>query len=145
LETEEIKAIGLRELRKLIDNRIASGQKYPRTDDAFLLAFLRARKYNIEKADEICFNFAKFWFSHPEIVNGLSASSVKSFPDCKLMKMLPGRDKFGNSIAALYMAGFDLAEYSAELQAKFALYILLHQFENPDLQLHGATYLETLE
>jgi CRAL/TRIO domain len=146
LETEELKVRGLNELRAKIQARIASGtQQYPRTDDAFLLAFLRARKYNIEKADEICLNFAKFWYSHPDVVENLKAADVRQFTRSKFLKMLPGRDKQGNSLAALYMSGWDLENFSAELMAKFSLYILLNHFEHPELQVHGAAYIETFE
>lgn len=51
LETEEAKVTGLRQVRRRMAASLASGEvaRYPRDDDKFLLAFLRARKYNIEK------------------------------------------------------------------------------------------------
>ncbi len=47
LETAQLREEGLRDLRAAM---AACEQPYPRTDDQFLLAFLRARKYNVEKA-----------------------------------------------------------------------------------------------
>ncbi len=44
---------GLQALRKAMDDSLAKGsvERYPRRDDQFMLPFLRARKYNIEKGE----------------------------------------------------------------------------------------------
>lgn len=44
-------------------------------DDQFLLPFLRARKYNVDKAFHVIKNFAKFWYGKKDLINGLCAVS----------------------------------------------------------------------
>lgn len=65
LETDDIRADGLRQLRVLMEQSIREGKvaKFPRTDDRFLLAFLRARKYNVAKAHMVLCNFTAMWYN----------------------------------------------------------------------------------
>ena len=60
LESPEIRAQGLLDLRLRMDEcKIKDGIRYPREDEQFLLAFLRARKYKIADALHVINNFAK--------------------------------------------------------------------------------------
>ena len=80
LESEELRAAGLSQLRAAI----AAAQANPktafqevRTDDQFLLSFLRARKYEIPRVLLVLRTFSQFWYANPNLVNGLCASVVR--------------------------------------------------------------------
>lgn len=166
-------------------------ERYPRDDDRFLLAFLRARKYDVPRAAELVGNFARFWYSHPDLINGLCAEKCRPFLEMHMMKFLSvrgprvlrgvgrgkgrgahderrprlhaalvlftctplptfpsppqGKDIHGNSLVALYMGALDVARYAPQEQAAFSVYALANLFEDDELQLHGGTYVETME
>lgn len=89
LETPEIRALGLAALRSAVATERASGElKIPREDDRFMLPFLRARKYNIEKSLLVLKNFSKFWYnpSHADVINGLCAAKVHPFYDLDMAR-----------------------------------------------------------
>eukprot|EP00158_Paraphelidium_tribonemae_P010279 Partr_v1_DN43430_c0_g1_i1_m13606 putative Tocopherol (Alpha) transfer protein-like len=147
VETPELRAEGLAQLRAAMKAAIAGGtvERYPREDDRFLLAFLRARKYDVPRAAKLVANFARFWYSHADLIDGLCAEKCRPFLEMKMMKFLPGKDVNGNTVAALYMGALDVARYSPREQAAFSVYALANLFEDDDLQTHGATYVETME
>jgi hypothetical protein len=142
LETPEKKAEGLLALRAKMQASIASGEvaKYPRDDDQFLLPFLRARKYNIDKAHVVVTNFAKFWYDpkHKEIIEGLNAERIKPLMSLGLMQMLaPRTDRKGNTLMALYQANLDASKFNFKMQVEAALYFLAYAFENEEIQMQG--------
>lgn len=66
-------------------------EKYPREDDKFLLAFLRARKYDVPRACELVNNFAHFWYSKRDLIEGLCAAKCRAFVELGMMKFLKVR------------------------------------------------------
>jgi hypothetical protein len=63
-----------------------------------------------------------------------------------MMQLLVGaKDIHGNSVAALRMGKFDPSAFSPKQMMMLSTYMLAQLFEDEDLQLHGATYVETLE
>ena len=154
IEDADSRAAGLAELRRQLAALRAGGEAAasPREDDKFLLAFLRAKKYDVPKALKCLVSFGKFWYSHPEIVEGLCAARVKDVWRLGMMGFLPStRDVHGNTVTVLRMGAIDFgapefkAHYTARNMLSLSLYILLQMFEDEEMQLHGACYVETLE
>jgi hypothetical protein len=158
VEDADIRAAGLAELRRQLaalrdgGGAAASEARLPREDDKFLLAFLRAKKYDVPKALKCLVSFGRFWYSHPEIVEGLCAARVKDVWRLGMMGFLPStRDVHGNTVTVLRMGAIDFgapefkAHYTARNMLSLSLYILLQMFEDEEMQLHGACYVETLE
>ena len=154
VEDAASRAAGLAALRAALAAAQAADAsiRLPRDDDRFLLAFLRARKYRVSKACEVCLSFAKFWYAHPDIVNGLCAKEVRAVWSLGLMGFLPAsRDVHGNTVTVLRMGAFDMARpgfvetYTAANMLRLSLYILCMLFDSDEMQLHGACYVETLE
>lgn len=145
LEDEAKRAAGLAALKLKIEDAKAKGKKFPREDDQFLLAFLRSRKYNIEKAFLVVSNFAEFWYGNAPILEGLCAEKVRACYATGMMRFLPGRDKSGNIVTALTMSRMDNSVMSPKAINQLSVYTLAYMFEHDDLQLHGCTYVETME
>jgi hypothetical protein len=74
VEDEAQRISGLAALREELQK---SGEKLPRDDDQFLLAFLRCAKYKVPKAAARVRNFAAFWYSHRDLIDGLCAEKVR--------------------------------------------------------------------
>jgi len=154
VEDAASRAAGLAALRAALAAAKAADAtvRLPREDDQFLLAFLRARKYRVSKACEVCLSFARFWFAHADLVDGLCAKEVRAVWSLGLMGFLPQtRDVHGNTVTVLRMGAFDMARpgfveaYTAKNMLRLSLYILTMLFDSEDMQLHGACYVETLE
>lgn len=77
-------------LRKRIEAEEALGKSFVRKDDQFLTAFLRAAKYNVDKALDRVTAFSTFWFAHPGLINGLSAEDAKAAFEKGLIRFAAG-------------------------------------------------------
>ncbi|GFX87525.1 alpha-tocopherol transfer protein-like [Trichonephila clavipes] len=91
-ETDEIRGSALEQFRKRIlgDKKL----KCP-TNDEFLIQFLRARKYNVDKAMELLLNYFNLMASHPEIFDKMDKEKIDRLTSCDFMKILPFRDNDG--------------------------------------------------
>ncbi len=154
LETDEIRRNGLIALRAKMEqhkNDDSNGKvRYPREDDQFLLAFLRARKYKVKDAFMLINNFASFWYNpkHADVINGLCAERVRPTYELGIFElMMDVRDKYGNFCTALNMGKIDVhhPDYTPQKVLGLLLYFMLRVFEEDDLQLQGFSYVETLE
>lgn len=156
LETAEIRERGLKALRAKMQDAIKKSTqqsdkvRYPRDDDKFLLAFLRARKYKIQDAFMLLTNFSHFWYNpkHAEVINGLSAERVRATYELGIFELMPDvRDKFGNFCTALHMGRIDVhhPDYTPAKVLALMLYFLCKVFDEDEVQLHGFSYVETLE
>lgn len=149
-ETVEIRNQGLQELRTLMQEKLQKEPefKYPRTDDQFLLPFLRVGKYNTQKAFTRLNNFAHFWYSASKrsLIEGLKASEVRDVYGDGMMQLLTkSKDAHGNLITCLRMGALDPTKFSPLKAMQLSTYMLLMVFHDEDLQLHGTTYVETME
>lgn len=81
----------LEELRELVlgDKELTS-----RTDDIFLLNFLRARKYDTERAFQLIKNYYSTRKRYPEIFNDLKPSAIKKCLDAKIGGFLIMKEDF---------------------------------------------------
>lgn len=105
LETPEIRAFGLSEIRKLMAEAKAKGEaRFPRDDDRFLLAFLRARKYKVDKSFAVLKGFSEFWFDpkYRHLIEGASAERCRHFHDVGAARLSDGRDLEGNVLGFIY-------------------------------------------
>jgi retinaldehyde-binding protein 1 len=156
LEDDIIRANGLMKLRERISQALAKDPsiRIPRSDDRFLLAFLRARKYRVDKAFDVLLNFSKFWYDpeNKEMIEGLCAERVRDVWSLGMMGFLPEtRDIYGNSVVILRMGNVDFGNeafkkhYTAKNMLSLSLYTLAWMFASDEMQLHGSCYVETLE
>jgi len=147
-ETPEIRTKGLEDLRALMKEKLHNEPtfQYPRTDDQFLLPFLRVGKYNLKKAFTRLNNFAEFWYSKRNIIEGLNASKVRDvYGDGMMQLLLNSKDCYGNAVQILRMGALDPTAFSPLRAIQLSTYMLMMVFENEDLQLHGTTYVESME
>lgn len=103
-ETPAVKQAALNELRKLISDE--PSLRCP-TDDAFLVRFLRSRKYNTQGAFENLKKYFKARKNHPEMFKDLTPSMVPFDAVCskhRLITVSRHRDTMGR-IPVLVKAG----------------------------------------
>ena len=101
LEDEVLKAAGLAQLRAaIVEAQKNKDTAFPvvREDDLFLLAFLRARKYEIPRALLVLRTFSRFWHNNPTLINGLSSSVIRRVYELGFMRQLETKDVHGNQV-----------------------------------------------
>jgi alpha-tocopherol transfer protein len=69
-----------------------------RTDDAFLLRFLRARKFDYDRAYALLINYFSVRTQNPDVFQNLSFSGVELILSKGVLSVLPQRDKDGCNI-----------------------------------------------
>ena len=115
-------------------------------DNAFLLRFLRAKKFRQDKAMEQYFNYCKYRTRFPEVFEDLSLERVKYVFEkniiglyehplkngCRLIFFFPQRDVLSDDFNFNHVIG--------------ALFLLLEKMlEDPETQVHGVIGVENWE
>jgi len=69
-----------------------------RTDDAFLLRFLRARKFDYDRAYNLLVSYYTIRASNADMIGRMTPSSVEHVYDSGAVTLLPYRDREGRRI-----------------------------------------------
>ncbi|XP_025831185.1 alpha-tocopherol transfer protein-like [Agrilus planipennis] len=75
-----------------------------RTDDAFLLRFLRARYFVLERAHRLFVNYYNFKENNPEIFEGVNLMKLQELGTTNIITVPPYREQTGRRIL-LYRMG----------------------------------------
>ena len=100
-ETDEVKAAALKSLRAKLDAAglpiAASGGRWqpPRTDDDFLLRFLRQKKFRVDDAFTAMKAHAEFFREHAAQFQGGNAAECREMYDMMGTMIVPERDAEG--------------------------------------------------
>ncbi|GFS61123.1 alpha-tocopherol transfer protein-like [Trichonephila clavipes] len=103
-ETDEIRRSALTQFRKRIidENKL----KCP-TDDDYLIQFLRARKYDVDKALSLLNNYFNLITSHPEIYDKMVKEKLKKSTSSNFFNILPFRDNDGCVVIVIKIENWD--------------------------------------
>ena len=147
LETAEMRIFGLASIRRMMAAAPCAAGAWVREDDAFLLAFLRARKYKVDKSFAVLSKFTAFWHAPATraALHGKSAEMLRPFYVGGPTKMLEGRDVEGNGLATIHAGKMDAALIDFNAQMHLAVLGLAWLLDTEDVQLTGMTYVETFE
>ncbi|RZC32645.1 alpha-tocopherol transfer protein-like [Asbolus verrucosus] len=99
----------------LRDMIYARGECTPhRTDDAFLLRFLRARFFVIERAHRLFVNYHDFKENNPQFVENVDLSTLKKLGEDHVITVPPYREGSGRRIMQYRMGLWDLEKYTID-------------------------------
>ncbi|CAL1540188.1 unnamed protein product [Lymnaea stagnalis] len=117
----------------------------PRTDFNFLLAFLRARKFDQERTFQLLKNYYEIRRTEPEIFDDLKPSRIKHILDDGLFEILKERDSEGCKVVILRPGNWDPDRFPvAEIpRADFLLFSKL--VEDEITQVNGIHFIINLE
>lgn len=111
-ENPDTRCLILEDFRDMIYSR---GDCTPhRTDDAFLLRFLRARKFNIESAYRLIVNYYDFKDNNPEIFDGVNLQHLLRVGKADVITVPPYREQTGRRILLYRWGKWDPEKYSIE-------------------------------
>ncbi|XP_013395981.1 alpha-tocopherol transfer protein-like, partial [Lingula anatina] len=82
-----------------------------RTDDAFLLRFLRARKFDHQRAFDLLLNYFKKRKENPDIFENFTPLNLKHMFEAGVSNVLDCKDKLGRRIVLLRMGRWDPDRY----------------------------------
>lgn len=85
-----------------------------RTDDAFLLRFLRARSFKIENAHKLLVRYYDFKENNPEFFEGVKLRHLKTMGDSDLITVPPYREQTGRRILLYRMGQWDPSQVSTD-------------------------------
>lgn len=137
-ETEELKKETLEELRNLLEEQ---DEFYPKLEDDYLIRFLRAKKYDVNKAFRLLRQYYRCRLIAPEkfCPIGLGPKDIKHLYDLRMGMLLPHRNPYdGTAIMVMQFgdwtpeSGYDLMDTYTPLALAFD-YVL----NNPECQLNG--------
>ncbi|XP_059912083.1 alpha-tocopherol transfer protein-like isoform X1 [Gadus macrocephalus] len=112
-----------------------------RLDDAFLLRFLRARKFDYDRALELLLNYHAGRKAWPEVFQDLKPSTVKHVLDLGFLSVLPHPDPSGRYILCLQPGKWKPNDYPFVDNVR-ALYLTLEKLIQPeDTQVNGIVIL----
>ncbi|XP_028127985.1 clavesin-1-like isoform X3 [Diabrotica virgifera virgifera] len=111
-ENPETREQVLQDFRDMIFER---GECIPhRTDDAFLLRFLRARQFVIGRAHRLFVNYYDFKENNPEFFKDVSLKHMLKMGDDSIITVPPYREQNGRRILLYRWGNWDPAKFSSD-------------------------------
>ncbi|XP_008210093.1 alpha-tocopherol transfer protein isoform X2 [Nasonia vitripennis] len=142
-ETDEVKCQTIHELREMIYER---GECMPhRMDDDFLLRFLRARNFNVNRAHRLIVRYYTFKEEHPEIHQDVNPVEMRHIGDDDIMTVPAYRTPCGRRMMIYRMGNWDPRKYSVEEIFKATVIILELGLLEPRAQILGGIVIFDLE
>ncbi|KAM4622458.1 alpha-tocopherol transfer protein-like isoform 1-T2 [Discoglossus pictus] len=120
-------------------------KEYPnlrtRVDDSFLLRFLRARKFDYDRALQLLVNYYSCRKGWPEVFNNLRPSAVKPVLDSGFLTVLPNTDAQGRRIVFIRPGRWIPRDYPITETVR-AIYLSLEKLvESEETQVNGIVIL----
>ncbi len=113
-------------------------------DDKFLLCFLRARKFDVERATKLFVNYYKYRAKHSSMLGEISPEAAKPTLKSNIISVLPNCTKDGCKVLVANLGAFDLEEHPIEHMLKMMLVILDELIQDEETQVHGMVLCDDL-
>ena len=110
---------------------------FSRNDNQFLVRFLRARKYDKDKAFQLLLNYNQFRRKHLSFFKSLKASCLRPVFDDGLPMVTPVRDHLGRSVIYLLAGNWNTTLYTFEDILRALLLTMEYLIESERTQLFG--------
>ncbi|XP_044742317.1 alpha-tocopherol transfer protein-like isoform X2 [Chrysoperla carnea] len=134
-ETPETRKQAIEEFRDYIFDQEQCNPH--RTDDAFLLKFLRARKFNIPKAHRLLCRYYSFKENNPHLHRDIRPLDLKFIGDDDVLSVPPYRDQHGHRMMIYRVGNWDPNKYGVEELFKASVITLELGILEPRCQIMG--------
>nr|XP_002127827.1 retinaldehyde-binding protein 1 [Ciona intestinalis] len=153
-ETPERRQAEVAKLREIIETRFqeateenkseATGvrTRFASTGDAELIKFLRARKFDSEKAYQLMKGYVKYSIKHPDVVSDVKAKDVRQWMEKGRPGVLPTRDSQGRVILFFRLDGWDPEDLPFTEVMQGFVYVLEKLLESEETQINGVCLVE---
>lgn len=113
-------------------------------DDKFLLRFLRARKFNIERATKLFVNYYKYRQKYSSLLGEITPEAAAHTLEGNIVSVLPHCSKDGSKMLVARFGAIDLDLYPLDDMLRMLLVILDKLIEDEETQVHGIAICEDL-
>ncbi|KAI8501128.1 hypothetical protein Bbelb_212230, partial [Branchiostoma belcheri] len=113
-----------------------------RTDGVFLLRFLRARKFDCDRAFKLLQNYYRVRTSTPEIFENLLPSAVQHVLEKGVVTALPGRDREGRSVIIFRPGRWDPDDWPIYDNVRAAILSMELLLEEEETQVSGVMFVQ---
>ncbi|XP_063239797.1 alpha-tocopherol transfer protein-like isoform X2 [Bacillus rossius redtenbacheri] len=121
-ESPDTKMAAVQELRDLVYER---GEAQPhRTDDAFLVRFLRARRFDVEKAHQLMVDYYSFKEANPDLHEDVHPLRLRFIGEDGVMSALPYRDQTGRRVIIYRIGQWRPGAYSVDELLKTSVLLM---------------------
>lgn len=133
--------------------RVEEAEKFPeyegvvfaRRDGRFLLRFLRARKFNVDRALQLYLNYYKYRHKHAHLLRDMTPSSVEHVLSRGFFALLDTPNTYGSKAVVVYPARVDLEKIPPVDCFKALLLVLEALIEDEEAQVHGLSLIQENE
>lgn len=116
-----------------------------RTDDAYLLRFLRAKKFDYERAFNLIMTHFKMKAVNAELFNGLRPSAVKHVLEAGITGVLPHRDKLGRRVIIFRPGKWNPANFPINDIFRTNFVTMSRLIEDEETQINGIVMVSDLD
>jgi len=120
-----------------------SSIKHCRTDNNFLLRFLRMQKFDIEESQNILEKYLTMRCQYPAWFKNLDCKdpALSELVDCGYILVLPGRDSHGRRVVFSQAGAMDPARFSVSDIMRSLIMTFETLLEDEENQVRGFTYI----
>ncbi|XP_077990730.1 alpha-tocopherol transfer protein-like [Glandiceps talaboti] len=106
-------------------------------DDAFLLRFLRNKKFDVDRAYKMLLHYYDCRRKYPQLFTKYRPSAYKHIYELGMQRICPGRDSEGRLVMVGSLGKFDLDQYSVNDMMAAFLIVTDKILEDEETQVNG--------
>ena len=140
-ENPETRGAIIQELRDKIEQWEPSpeeeGVTFSRKDDQFLLRYLRAKKFDTERALQLYVNYHKYRKKYADLLGEITPKAAEHILKSGVVSILPERSKSGCKVIVFRPMLWDMETMQLEHLLKTFLVLVDRLIEEEETQVHG--------
>ena len=149
-EVPEKRLENIRQLRKAIEayDRQPGERElvFRRTDDRFLLRFLRARKFDVDRTLQLYVNYYKYRHKYAHLIEvSPDAADLQHIIRSGVFSVLPSPLRDGSRGVCLFPSRWDVTTMDPDDCTKVFLLLIEKLMEDEEAQVHGVSLLDNAE